>query len=164
MNSWKIARSFILPFIYFVIVPIAIHYLFEPLKFQNTFSTIIGSLFILTGIGFVTWTNILFVAFAEGTMLRFDAPKKMVVLGPFRYVRNPIAIGVITVLWGESMLFGSLFIFGWSLLYFALINAYILYIEEPELDTKFGQAYLKYKSMVPRWIPLSAAVEFDPEN
>jgi protein-S-isoprenylcysteine O-methyltransferase Ste14 len=164
MNTLKIARSFVLPVIYFVVVPAIIHCRFEMLLFQNLFSTILGSLFILTGIGFITWTNVLFVSFADGTMLRLDAPKKMVVLGPFRYVRNPIATAMVTILWGEAMLFGSLFIFGWSIVYFILINAYILYKEEPELARKFGEAYLRYKQLVPRWIPLDKAVEFDPET
>lgn len=163
MNTWKIIRSFFAPFIYLVVVPSLIHYLLEALAFRNPISTILGSLFMLGGAIIVAWANVIFISFAEGTMSKLDAPKKLAVLGPYRYVRNPISVGMVIILWGEAMLFGSLFIFAWAVLYFFLNALLVIYSEEPALNDKFGQAFEKYKAMVPRWVPLSKAVEYDPK-
>lgn len=86
----------------------------------------------------------------------------MIVLGPYRYVRNPMAIAVITTLWGETLLFNSFYILGWSLIYWLINHLYIVFKEEKELETKYGASYSKYKKEVPRWIPLDKPVEFDP--
>ena len=131
--------------------------------FRNTFSTVLGLILIVIGLIFMTWSNVLFISFAEGTMSELDAPKKMVVLGPYRFVRNPIAIATITALWGEAVLFGSNYLFLWSIIYWVSIHLFLVYKEEPELEDKFGKSYVKYKESVPRWVPLDKAIEFDPE-
>lgn len=131
--------------------------------FRNTFSIVLGIIFIVIGLIFMTWSNVLFISFAEGTMSELDAPKKMVVLGPYRFVRNPIAIATITILWGEAVLFGSIYLFLWSIIYWISMHLFLIYKEEPELEEKFGKSYVKYKESVPRWVPLDKAIEFDPE-
>lgn len=117
---------------------------------------------ILVGISFLAWSSVLFVAFGNGTLAPWDAPKKMVVLGPYRYVRNPMAIAIITALWGETLLFNSFYILGWSLIYWVFNHLYIVYKEEKELQKKYGDAYERYMDEVPRWMPLDKAVHFDP--
>jgi protein-S-isoprenylcysteine O-methyltransferase Ste14 len=61
--------------------------------------------------------------------------------------------GVLMTLLGESVVFGSIGIFIWFLLFFIVNHIYFIYSEEPGLERRFGQEYLVYKKNVPRWIP-----------
>ena len=162
MSTWKIARSFVLPVFVLLLVPWAIHEWIEPMQFLNAFAFAAGILFLLTGLSFLAWCNVLFVVYGEGTLAPWDATKKLVVLGPYRYVRNPMIVAVITTLWGETLIFGSFFILGWSLLFWLINHLYFVFKEEPQLEQKFSEAYRRYKEQVPRWIPLASPVEFDP--
>lgn len=161
MSTWKITRSFVLPLVVLVLVPWAIHTWFDPLLIRNTSSVVIGMLLLLIGLSFLAWTNALFVAYGNGTLAPWDPTQKLVVMGPYRFVRNPMIIGVITVLLGETILFTSFHLLGWTIL-FALINhSWLIFWEERRLKHQFGEAYLKYKHAVPRWIPMSEAAEID---
>lgn len=162
MSTWRIASSFLGPFIVLVLVPVLIHSFWEPMFFSNTFSLIMGTLLMLTGLAFLAWSNVLFVVYGEGTLAFWDAPKKLVVLGPYRYVRNPMQIGMITSLWGLSLVFNSFALLYWSLIYWGFIQFWLLYKEEKDLTTRFGEVYTRYKQEVPRWIPLEKPVAFDP--
>ncbi|MEX2596188.1 MAG: methyltransferase [Salibacteraceae bacterium] len=162
MSTWKIAFSFLVPIFVLVVIPGIIHYGLEPLAFQNVFSTFTGILFLLTGISFLAWSSALFVAFGNGTPGPWFATEKLVILGPYRFVRNPMNIAVITTLWGETLLFGSFYILAWSILYWLISVVWLKWWEEPRLEQKFGEIYLRYKKEVPNWIPLSKPIEFDP--
>ena len=162
MYTWKIFVSFLLPTISLVAVPWAVHHWIEPLSFASTFALIAGSLMIITGAGFLAWTSSIFAAFGQGTLAPWDGPQKLVILGPFRYVRNPSAISIITMLWGETLIFNSFYILGWSLIYWLMIQVYPIFKEEVGLEKKYGEAYARYKKDVPRWIPLDTPVKFDP--
>jgi len=153
MSTLKIARSFILPFAVLVAVPWAIHSLLEPLHTRNVFSIALGAVFILSGLAMLAWTNVLFVAFGNGTLAPWDPTEKLVLLGPYAYVRNPMILGVIVALLGESVLFSSYWLLGWAAL-FALINhLWFVRWEEPELSQRYGKDYHRYSQHVPRWIP-----------
>jgi protein-S-isoprenylcysteine O-methyltransferase Ste14 len=162
MSTFQIARSFVLPFLVLVVVPWAIHTSLEPLRFGAHHTFAIGLVFMLTGLAFLAWCNVLFVVYGEGTLAPWDPTKKLVILGPYRFVRNPMIGAVIVVLWGETLVFESFWILGWSVLFWCINHLYILQVEEPALSSKFGNVYSRYKQAVPRWIPLFQAVKFDP--
>ena len=88
-----------------------------------------------------------------GTPAPYDPPKFFVARGVYRHVRNPMMIGVILVLLGEAMLSGSLPVFTWALIFFQACLVLIPFWEEPDLEHRFGEAYLEYKRKVPRWVP-----------
>jgi protein-S-isoprenylcysteine O-methyltransferase Ste14 len=78
---------------------------------------------------------------------------RFVVHGVYCHVRNPMISGVILVLLAESLLTASQPLFCWFLV-FAVVNAtYIPLSEEPGLLKRFGEAYVTYRRIVPRWIP-----------
>ncbi len=162
MSTWKIARSFILPVIVLILVPWAIHTWLEPLSFMNGYTTFTGLLFLLAGMTMLAWTNVLFVVYGDGTLAPWDKTKKLGVLGPYRYVRNPMILGVVTTLLGETLVFGSFYLFAWSITFWLINHLYLSLHEEHELTNRFGEAYTRYKAIVPRWLPLSSPVEFDP--
>ncbi|MCS6966896.1 MAG: isoprenylcysteine carboxylmethyltransferase family protein, partial [Candidatus Kapabacteria bacterium] len=87
------------------------------------------------------------------TPLLFDPPRKLVRTGPFRYMRNPMYFGVLSVLAGEALLLRS---WGLALLTFGAFvcfNAFLFWFEEPQLRRRFGEEYLSYAREVPRWLP-----------
>lgn len=95
----------------------------------------------------------LFLRFGEGTPAPWEPPKKLVVRGAYRHVRNPMLIGVLSVLLGMSLVLGSTYILIWAAVFFVMNNFYLILFEEPELQRRFGAKYIQYKQQVPRWLP-----------
>jgi len=89
----------------------------------------------------------------DGTLAPWDPPRKLVVRGMYRYVRNPMISGVLGIVLGETIFFGSMPILKWFV-FFAMMNAiYMPLFEEPQLAERFGDDYRDYRRHVPRWIP-----------
>ena len=113
----------------------------------------IGALPGVTGLFFAAWTVRLFVKVGKGTPAPWAPPKKLVVRGPYRHVRNPMLTSVNVMLGAESLLFGSWYLAGWMLVFFLLNTVFFIFFEEPGLERRFGEDYRCYKANVPRWIP-----------
>ncbi len=94
-----------------------------------------------------------FVAQGRGTPAPFDAPEEFVAVGPYRYVRNPMYIGGLTVLIGFGLYERSVSILFLCLLVFLLVHLFVIFYEEPTLREKFGATYEEYCRTVSRWIP-----------
>jgi len=89
----------------------------------------------------------------NGTPLPLDPPKKLVVGGPCRVVRNPMYWSVLFVLLGEAAIFHSVALAELALAFFVGVNLFVLFFEEPSLRQKFGAEYEEYCRRVPRWLP-----------
>lgn len=94
-----------------------------------------------------------FAAVGQGTLAPVDPPKKLVVQGLYRYVRNPMYVGVLVLLLGEALTLRSAAILLWTAAWFFLINLVVHFNEEPTLRRRFGESYEKYRRSVRRWIP-----------
>jgi protein-S-isoprenylcysteine O-methyltransferase Ste14 len=94
-----------------------------------------------------------FAVIGRGTLSPLDAPRRLVVKGLYRYVRNPMYVGVVMVLLGEALLFESLVLFGYAIGCFVLFNLVIFLYEEPTLRSQFGESYVRYRRRVRRWRP-----------
>ena len=88
-----------------------------------------------------------------GTPAPIDPPKKLVVEGPYRVVRNPMYWSVLFVMLGEALALRSLLLAEVACVFFAIAALFVLVYEEPTLRNKFGAAYEGYCRQVPRWIP-----------
>ena len=89
----------------------------------------------------------------EGTPLPWDPPTKFRSSGIYGVTRNPMVSCVSFISLGEALFFGSMALLCWYG-FFVMVNlVYIPVIEEPELEKRYGEAYLEYKKRVPRWIP-----------
>jgi protein-S-isoprenylcysteine O-methyltransferase Ste14 len=108
---------------------------------------------ILNGLGLAGWCVNLFNVEGRGTPVPFDPPKRFVATGPYRFVRNPMALGLFLVLGGEAALYESKAVVIYLLLVIGLIHAFVCWVEEPDLTRRFGASYAAYKHDVPRWIP-----------
>lgn len=107
----------------------------------------------MPGLALAMWTGRLFVTVGEGTPAPWDPPKKLVVRGPYRHVRNPMISSVLIMLLAEAVLFRSWPILGWLILFFAMNAMYFPLSEEKGMERRFGDDYRRYKQHVPRWIP-----------
>lgn len=94
-----------------------------------------------------------FTFFGKGTPAPIDPPKIFVARRLYRFVRNPMYVGVLTLLVGEGILFESITLFIYVILMWTLFNTFVLLYEEPTLKKKFGKTYEEYLKSVPRWIP-----------
>jgi len=107
------------------------------------------------GIGLVLFASSLrrFATEGEGTLAPWDPPRRLVVRGPYRYVRNPMISGVILILFAEALLILSRAHFMWALTFLAINAVYIPLFEEPQLAGRFGEDYEEYRRNVPRLVP-----------
>ncbi len=151
-----LASIALLPFVVTVVIPIWIMARYEPPAIRSVTVVLLRILGMITlGLGFFLFAHSLrrFATEGEGTLAPWDPPRKLVVRGPYRFVRNPMISGVLLILFGEAMLFHSPALGVWALTFFALNAVVIPLIEEPQLRDRFGEAYIEYCNNVPRLIP-----------
>jgi protein-S-isoprenylcysteine O-methyltransferase Ste14 len=144
---------------FFVALP-AIIYRFESklelarFRFASPFWKRVAAAGFLSGAALALTSAVFIVAKGEGTPLPADAPRKLVVAGPYRYVRNPMAIGSIALqgtavaVWLGSplvMLYALLGTLGWDL----VVRPW----EEADLERRFGEPYNRYRENVRCWVP-----------
>jgi protein-S-isoprenylcysteine O-methyltransferase Ste14 len=114
---------------------------------------LIGWIPIILGGCVIVWCYCLFVFVGRGTPWPFAPPRKLVIAGPYRYVRNPMEGSFLLVVLGEAALFGSV-----ALVFYWMICGVLLYVrqvtvDEPALTARFGPSYERYMRAVPRYIP-----------
>ena len=80
-------------------------------------------------------------------------PRKLVVAGLYRSVRNPQYVGVLLVAVGEALLAQAGILFGYAAFLAVAYHLFVQYYEEPTLSRLFGESYLQYREAVPRWLP-----------
>lgn len=90
-----------------------------------------------------------------GTPAPFDPPRRLVVSGLYRWVRNPMYLGMILIILGESILYSAI---RWPLLvtvaiFWLATTLFVFFYEEPTLRSLFGADYVAYCAAVRRWIP-----------
>lgn len=105
------------------------------------------------GLWLAVWTVRLFATYGDGTPAPWEPPAKLVVRGPYRYVRNPMISGVVLMLAAEALVLQSWPLAAWLAFFFAANAIYIPVVEERGLEKRFGDDYRTYKANVPRLIP-----------
>lgn len=95
----------------------------------------------------------LFILRGQGTPAVFDPPREFVAVGPYRYVRNPMYIGGITLLVSLGLYARSYAILLLAAASFVVLYLFVVAVEEPQLRQRFGKTYDDYLHTVPRWLP-----------
>ena len=116
----------------------------------------LGALPLLIGVAIYCWCAWDFTFAGRGTPAPFDPPKQLVVRGLYRYVRNPMYVGIVSILLGEALLFASWRLFAYTASAFIFYSLIVVLYEEPALRHKFGESYRQYCKIVRRWIPRRA--------
>jgi protein-S-isoprenylcysteine O-methyltransferase Ste14 len=109
-------------------------------------------LWIIGGV-ILLWSFRDFLVKGRGTPAPIDPPKELVVAGFYRYVRNPMYVGVLLTLIGHFLWFGFWLLLTYAAFAFIATHLFVTLYEEPTLKKKFGAAYEDYLKRVPRWIP-----------
>ncbi len=99
------------------------------------------------------WSIWHFAVTGRGTPAPFDPPKRLVVRGLYRVVRNPMYVSVLTVVLGWSILLWSLPVAAYGAAGWVVFHGFVTLIEEPSLRAKFGADYAAYCGAVRRWMP-----------
>jgi protein-S-isoprenylcysteine O-methyltransferase Ste14 len=114
---------------------------------------LLGWLPLALGAAFYCWCAWEFAAAGRGTPAPIDPPKVLVARGLYRVVRNPMYVGVLLVLLGESLVSGSWALLRYAVLVWLCFHLFVVLYEEPALRRKFGASYEGYRKRVWRWIP-----------
>ena len=92
-----------------------------------------------------------FFAAGRGTLAPFDPPRNLVVRGLYRFTRNPMYNGVVSVLIGEAWLFHNGSLWKYTALVLVMFHVMVVAYEEPTLESQFGESFRTYRRAVPRW-------------
>jgi protein-S-isoprenylcysteine O-methyltransferase Ste14 len=106
------------------------------------------------GVAIYVWCVADFAAAGRGTPAPIDPPRALVRRGLYRVTRNPMYVGVTSVLVGETWLFASPVLAVYTVSVAAAFHLFVRVYEEPTLHRLFGEAYDRYCAAVPRWFPL----------
>ena len=113
----------------------------------------LGGVLLILGLALAGWTMRLFAVQGQGTAAPWNPPKKLVVSGPYRYVRNPMITSVLIMLLAEALLLNTWWCVTLFVLFWLGNMIYFPFFEEKDLEKRFGESYIEYKKHVPRWIP-----------
>ena len=131
LTGWRIARPFfgvaILPFV--------------------------GGVLVLAGMASVVDSFARFALVGLGTPAPVAPPTQLVVSGQYRYVRNPMYVAVLSIVLGQSLIFGSGVLLRYAGLLWVLFHLFVVLYEEQTLAARFGQSYAEYRRNVRRWWP-----------
>jgi protein-S-isoprenylcysteine O-methyltransferase Ste14 len=114
---------------------------------------VFGTVLLIAGAALFAWCVALFARVGRGTLAPWDPTKRLVAVGPYRYMRNPMITGVAAVLAGEALITGARALAIWLGVFVLFNHLYFIVVEEPGLGRRFGVHYHEYKAAVPRWIP-----------
>ncbi len=114
-----------------------------------------GCLLLLLGTCIYGWCVWDFASFGRGTPAPIDAPKRLVVRGLYHYTRNPMYVGVLTVILGWATLFACPPVVFYAACVWMVFHLFIRLYEEPHLAGEFGGEYEAYRERVGRWLPRS---------
>ncbi|MEX0612930.1 MAG: isoprenylcysteine carboxylmethyltransferase family protein [Pirellulales bacterium] len=113
----------------------------------------IGWLLLVPGIAVLLWSVWEFASEGQGTPAPIDPPKRFVATGMYRYVRNPMYVGVLSAVVGQALLYESWNVLIYAAILWGVVHAFVVFYEEPTLRRLFGDQYAAYCGSVPRWIP-----------
>jgi len=122
--------------------------------FYGAGNIIIGVLAIIIGGIVAIWTIVIQITLASGTPFPMLPTQKLLVVGPFKYCRNPMTLGTILAYGGIAILVGSFTALLAVGIFAALLIGYLKMIEEKELQMRFGSEYIEYKEKTPFIIPV----------
>lgn len=148
--------------IFFLIVAPGITLFFIPFKiitspinieFEMSAIRFMAPLFWGIGTCISLWCVWDFFSKGKGTPAPIDPPKNLVIVGPYKYIRNPMYVGILLILLGHISWFESFSLIVYFFTLSVLFHSFVIFYEEPRLTKVFGKSYKSYIQQVPRWFP-----------
>ena len=112
-----------------------------------------GILLAVAGAALAVSCIVAFALVGKGTPAPFDPPRRLVVRGLYRYVRNPMYIGAGLAMTGAALFYQSFALFAYVGVFFLVSHLFVAAYEEPTLRRSFGNDYEAYCDEVRRWWP-----------
>ncbi|MEV6410821.1 isoprenylcysteine carboxylmethyltransferase family protein [Kribbella sp. NPDC051718] len=112
-----------------------------------------AALLIIGGVLVVVRAFIRFVGEGRGTPAPIAPTERLVIGGDFRFVRNPMYVGVVTAVLGQALLFLDPALLVYAALAWATMASFVRWYEEPVLQERYASQYDEYRKAVPAWIP-----------
>jgi protein-S-isoprenylcysteine O-methyltransferase Ste14 len=138
-------------FLILLVLSVLLHFIFPFVTFLSPPATYSGFLIMGFGLVLALWTRSLFLNNAT-TLQLSEEPTSLVTSGPFGLSRNPIYLGMASILLGVAVVMGTLVSLVFPVLFVTLIELFIIPGEERTLEKIFGERYREYKKSVRRWI------------
>ena len=152
-KSWLTA-ILLLPFNVTIIIPtLLLWYTDYQWCIPSISQIVLGVILFCGGLGLFIKTTLLFHKVGQGTLSPLAPPKRLIIKGPYKRVRNPMLLGILCILLSEALLFSSSCIFIYTLIFFVVNCIYFKTVEEKRLIKRFGQDYIVYRDSVPMWLP-----------
>lgn len=119
------------------------------IEMQQVAGMVIG----FAGAAVAVWCIFTFASIGRGTPAPFDPPRRLVIQGPYRFVRNPMYIGAGLALASAALFYESLPLLVYAGFFFLATHLFVVWYEEPTLRRSFGPEYEAYCRQVRRWWP-----------
>ena len=116
---------------------------------------VVGMIIGVVGAAVALWCVFTFASIGKGTPAPFDPPRRLVIRGPYRFVRNPMYIGAAIALASAALFYESLALLCYTCVFLLATHFFVLLYEEPTLRQTFGEEYEAYCRKVRRWWPSS---------
>ena len=116
-------------------------------------ASLIGCAAISIGVAFLLHSFAMFAARGVGTPAPIAPTKHLVVTGAYRYVRNPMYLAVLAIIFGQAALFADASVALYGAIVFVVVATFVRVYEEPTLLAQFGVEYERYRAAVRGWIP-----------
>ena len=113
----------------------------------------VGAVMILAGVPGLVDAFARFALQGLGTPAPIAPPRRLVVTGLYRHVRNPMYVAVVAIVLGQALLLGDARLIFYGALLWLSFHAFVVAYEEPTLEASFGSEYEAFRAAVPRWIP-----------
>ena len=120
---------------------------------------VFGGLMIGAGLAVLLEAFVRFALEGIGTPAPVAATERLVVRGPYRYVRNPMYLAVGALIVGQALVLGQSRLLIYAVAFGVAVAAFVHGYEEPVLARRFGPEYEGYRRAVPAWWPRSTPWE-----
>lgn len=116
-----------------------------------------GGVLLVTATALGIWSAVSMSVEGEGTPLPSQMARRLVITGPYRYLRNPMAVAGIAQGISVGLILGSWLVVAYSLFGSLLWNSVVRPLEEADLEARFGSEFVEYSSRVSCWLPVRPA-------
>ena len=102
----------------------------------------------------LVYSTLLFKKYGRGgSPLPFDLPKKLVTVGVYKYIRNPMFTASAMIWLGEFLFFGSVLLFIYAIGWIVFNHIHLITQDEKWLEKRFGKEYREYVERTSRYLP-----------
>lgn len=155
-----IAQMFVFWGLFLVVLPLAITWVEDRWRLRLDLPTwvhVSGVALLLAASALGVWSAVSMATKGNGTPLPAATASRLVIVGPYRFVRNPMAVAGIAQAVGVGLLFGSWLVVLYALAGSLLWNWVVRPFEEADLEARFGGDFAAYRAKVSCWVPRARA-------